>query len=39
VDRITTTGNVDISGDLVVNDVNIITEIATKQDTIIKDTD
>ena len=39
MDRITTTGNVDISGDLVVNDVNIITEIATKQDTIIKDTD
>jgi len=28
------TGNVDITGDLVVSDVNVITEIGTKQDTI-----
>jgi len=34
-----TTGNVTITGDLVVNDVNIITEIGTKQDEIDTDTD
>jgi len=34
VDTITTTGNVDISGDLVVGTTNIITEIGTKQATI-----
>jgi len=39
VDTITTTGNVDISGDLVVNDVNIITELGTKQPTITSATD
>jgi len=39
VDTITTTGNVDISGDLVVNDVNIITELGTKQPTITTTTD
>jgi len=39
VDTITTTGNVDITGDLVVNDINVITEIGTKQDEITTSTD
>jgi len=39
VDTITTTGNVDITGDLVVNGVNVITEIGTKQDEITTTTD
>ena len=39
VDTITTTGNVDITGDLVVNGVNVITEIGTKQDEITTSTD
>ena len=39
VDTITTTGNVDITGDLLVYDVNVITEIGTKQDEITTSTD
>jgi len=39
VDTITTTGNVDISGNLVVGTTNIIDEIGTKQDEMTIDTD
>jgi len=39
VDTITTTGNVEISGNLVVGTTNIIEEIGTKQDEITTDTD
>ena len=36
---LTTTGNVDVGGDLVVDGVNVITEIGTKQDEITTSTD